>query len=442
MKKFFIHLLFVLFALVLVFFLRSAFPKNTGFLKVFFFLLIFEVYLWYSIRSCISSMKPGRRLIITVIYWIPLAMTLGFTAYGFIVPFVVWFQPMRTHIISFILITYLSKLWPILALIISDIIRTGQWLYIYFQSGKVKPSIPVNRKKFLLLSGWSSGIVFFLILLSGTVFGLYKFHVSEQPIPVRGLPQSFNGFRIVQFSDVHLGSWTSKQKLEESVAIINSLNPDLIFFTGDMFNYCTADGNGFEPILSKLKAQYGIYAILGNHDYGDYMIWSAKKSKEQNMEDLKMFYNKLHWKLLLNTHDILKKGYDSMAIIGVENWGALKRFQRAGDIDRAEKGTENMQVQLLLSHDPSHWDSIVSRKYPNIDITFSGHTHGGQFGIDCCGIHWSPSVWFFKHWCGLYENVTSEGSQFLYVNQGLGSILYAGRVGINPEITLITLEKR
>ncbi|MCK9422562.1 MAG: metallophosphoesterase [Bacteroidales bacterium] len=442
MKKFFFPILFSLFTLILILILTSAFPKNAGFLKIFFFLLLFDAYLWFSIRPGILRMKPVKRLTFYLAYWFPLALILGLTLYGFLVPFITWYQPIRTHITSFILIIYVAKLFPILGLIIADLVRLSRLIYLYLRFGKTKISWPANRKKSLLLTGWVLGVAFFLLLLSGTVFGLYNFQVREQTIPVSDLPPAFDGFRIVQFSDVHLGSWPSMQKLNESVSIINDLRPDVIFFTGDMFNYCTADGKGYEPILANLRAPFGIYAILGNHDYGDYMKWSSTAAKVQNMEDLKTFYKKLGWKLLLNTHDLIKKGSDSIAIIGVENWGALRRFQRNGDIDRAQKGIEKMAVQLLLSHDPSHWDSIISRKYPNIDITFSGHTHGGQFGIDGWGIHWSPAQWLFKQWCGLYAKTTAGGSQFLYVNQGLGSIGYTGRVGINPEITLITLKNK
>jgi hypothetical protein len=159
------------------------------------------------------------------------------------------------------------------------------------------------------------------------------------------------------------------------------------------------------------------------------------------MVDMTAYYRHLGWKLLMNSNDLLRRGNDSIAVIGVENWGATRRFQRFGDIALAEKGTETMAIQLLLSHDPSHWDSIVSKQYQHIDVTFAGHTHGGQVGIDCCNIHWSPVKWVSRFWCGLYENQHSKEPQYLFVNQGLGNIGYSGRIGIMPEITLITLRR-
>ncbi len=198
----------------------------------------------------------------------------------------------------------------------------------------------------------------------------------------------------------------------------------------------------FEEILKHMKAPYGILAILGNHDYGAYVKWPSDEAKEKDKRDLYAFYNRLGWKLLLNQHTVLRKGNDSIAVLGVHNWGKGYRFQKLGDIPTAQKGVENMQVQLLLSHDPSFWHSIICRKYRNIDVTFSGHTHGFQFGIDCFGIHWSPAKYLYKEWGGWYENqVPGSHPQYIYVNVGIGSIAYPGRIGILPEITVFTLKK-
>jgi predicted MPP superfamily phosphohydrolase len=164
--------------------------------------------------------------------------------------------------------------------------------------------------------------------------------------------------------------------------------------------------------------------------------------KQKNITDLRKYYKDLGWKLLLNSNDVLKKGQDSIAVIGVENWGATHRFQRFGDIGIAQKGTEQMAIQLLLSHDPSHYDSIICKKFKNIDITFAGHTHGGQVGIDCSGTHWSPAAMAYPHWSGLYGNSDTLNPQYVFVNQGLGNIGYSGRIGILPEISLIILKRR
>jgi len=441
MKKFLNGFLFVLLSLILVLTLRAIFPKNGGILRYFFFFLLFDAYLWFSFRSRVRKLAPALWISAFLLYWLPLALILMLMVYGFFVSFLDWNIALRTYSQSFILILFLAKFFPIIALILADIIRLGKITILLFHPHKESSFYPIRRSKPLLVSGWILGAAVFLSLMAGTIFWQFDFRVRRQEIVLKDLPPRFDGLKIVQFSDVHLGTWPSKQKLSVAMNMINSLNPDIIFFTGDMFNYCTADGKGFESILKTLHAPYGIYAIMGNHDYGDYLNWPSMAAKQKNIIDLRNYYKNLGWKLMLNANEILKKGNDSIAIIGVENWGATHRFQRFGDVAKAQKGVEKMAIQLLLSHDPSYWDSIVSKKFKNIDITFSGHTHGGQLGIDCCTLHWSPVAMIYKHWCGLYEIDNPLKRQYIYVNQALGNIAYSGRIGILPEITLITLKR-
>jgi uncharacterized protein len=440
MRKLLFSLLFAVLSLTMILVLRAFLPKYSGMLMFFLFFLLFDGYLWLSVRVPVKKLSRQLQSLAAILFWLPLALMLGLTAYGFIVPFIDWNLPFRTYLQNFILILFLAQIFPMLTLLLADLARLVKFTILLFRrkTGTSIPSIPRYRP--LLIGGWVLGTLLLLALTAGTVFWQFDFTVRRETIALNQLPPAFNGLKIVQFSDVHLGSWGVKERLQDAVDDINNLQPDVIFFTGDMFNYCTADGNGFEEILKKLHAPFGIYAIMGNHDYGDYISWPTPEAKMQNFEDLKTFYHSLGWKLLLNAHDMLKRGNDSIAVIGVENWGASRRFQRFGDIARALKGIENMDTQLLLSHDPSHWDSIVSKKYQQVDITFAGHTHGGQVGIDCCNIHWSPVKWVSRFWCGLYMNPSSASPQYLYVNQGLGNIGYSGRLGILPEITLITLK--
>lgn len=441
MKKFLNGLLFVLLSLILVLSIRAIFPKNGGILRYFFFFLLFDAYLWFSFQSRIRKLTPAIRITVFLTYWLPLTLILMLMVYGFFVNFLDWNVALRTYSQSFILVLFLAKIFPILALILADIQRLGKVTVLLFHPHKESSMHPILRNKPLLISGWVLGAAVFITLLAGTLFWQFDFRVRPQVITLNELPTEFDGFKIVQFSDVHLGTWPSKRQLERAVNMMNELKPDVIFFTGDMFNYCTADGKGFEDILKKLHAPYGIYAIMGNHDYGDYLNWPSRYAKQKNIADLKIYYKNLGWKLLLNSNAILKKGSDSIALIGSENWGAKKRFQRFGDVAKAQKGTETMAIQLLLSHDPSHWDSIVNKKFKNIDVMFAGHTHGGQLGIDCCNIHWSPVSIMNRQWCGLYASGDTLYPQYVYVNQALGNIAYSGRIGILPEITLITLKR-
>jgi uncharacterized protein len=410
-------------------------------LKVLFLMLLCDGYLWLSVRRTLQKLGPGLKSLLTFLFWLPAELLLFLIVYGLFVPFADWNIPLRTNILSLILILVISGFSPMVFLVLADFLRVIRYIASRFAQNSRESFRSKLPNKTLIISGWLLGLLIFLLLISGTLFWQFDFRVRRQKITLPELPGAFDGFKIVQFSDVHLGSWGSKQRLQEAMNAINGLNPDVIFFTGDMFNYSTADGKGFEQILKTIHAPYGIYAIMGNHDYGDYITWPSPEAKKQNIEDLKAWYNNLGWKLLLNSNDLVRRGKDSIAVIGVENWGATHRFQRIGNIAKAQQGTETMAIQLLLSHDPSHWDSIVRKKYQHIDVTFSGHTHGGQMGIDCCNIHWSPVAWISRLWCGLYTNPDSDIPQYLYVNQGLGNIGYAGRVGILPEITLFTLHR-
>ncbi len=274
------------------------------------------------------------------------------------------------------------------------------------------------------------------------LFWNFDFIVKQETIRLPELPSSFDGLRIIQISDIHLGSWACPEELKKAVRIINSNHPDVVFFTGDLVNYNSYEAYDFANILMEIKAPMGLFAIMGNHDYGNYISWPSREAKMRNLEYLYEIYHYMGWKLLLNEHLFIHRGSDSIAIIGVQNWGGTKRYPRLGDLGKAIKGMGNPEVQLLLSHDPSHWDKIVKQTFRDIDITFSGHTHGFQFGLECCGIRWSPVQYMYKEWAGLYtEPMAGSHPQYLYVNRGLGSIGYPGRIGILPEITLIILKK-
>lgn len=420
--------------------LLAAFPKNAALLPFLFILLLLDGYLWFSVRAKVFSLSPVVKYLVLGFYWLPFMLMLSSIITGMIIPFVDWNIAFRTYLTGFILVFYVARFFPALFLLLADIIRLLQLGIGSFQYGKEVRFVYYRRKKALLISGWMVGAVLFIVLLYGMVIGNYDFRVKRVDINLSELPSSFNNIRIVQLSDIHLGSWTSDEKLKDAVSIVNSLNPDLIFFTGDLLDYCTKDVDSFQPILAELSAPDGIYAILGNHDYGDYVRWSTPEEKQADHLALFNYYRNLGWKLLRNENSFLIRGSDSIAIIGVENWGSTMRFQRFADMNKALRGVGHMGVQLLLSHDPSHWDKVISKNFKNIDLTFSGHTHGFQFGIECCGIKWSPAQYIYKEWAGLYTSPVEGGHpQYLYVNRGLGSIGYPGRVGIFPEITLIVL---
>jgi uncharacterized protein len=440
-KLFFFGLLFSL-ALVIFFILISAFPKNVSLLPSLLVLMILDGYLWLSVKDLVFNQRAFVRYTILGIYWFPLILLTSSIITGMLIPFLSWGIILRTYIPGVILTTYICKVFPILFLFIADVLRVFSFFFNSFIHGKGAVFSYFLRNKWVLFTGWLVGGILYLLMVLGMTCWNYGFQIRNETLKIPELPESFDGLRIVQISDIHLGSWVSKTKLEEAIAIINSLNPDLIFFTGDIANYSTDEVFPFENILSHIRSRMGVFAILGNHDYGDYVTWPSAKAKERNMEDLFAFYQRLGWKLLMNEHCILKKNNDSIAILGVQNWGKTMRFQRFGDVKKAQHGIENMAVQFLLTHDPSNWEYVVSRNFKNIDISFSGHTHGFQVGIECCGFQWSPAQYLYDEWAGLYSKpVPGSHQQYLYVNRGLGSIGYPGRIGMPPEITLFTIRR-
>ena len=289
-------------------------------------------------------------------------------------------------------------------------------------------------------AGFVTGGLILGTMFTGMLKWAYEFRIIRQKIAFLKLPTDLVGFKIVQISDIHLGSWASKKPLQRAVDMINELDPDIILFTGDLVNYATNEAIGFEDILSQLHAKNGVYAVLGNHDYGNYVSWPSDKAKQKNMAQLYEFFDNVGWKLLNNQNELIDTATGQLAIIGVENWGANPRFPKYGDLDKAILGTENADVKILMTHDPSHWDKVVIPGNYDIDLSLSGHTHGFQFGIETKEIKWSPAKLMYKHWAGLYEDENKTG-KYIYVNRGLGSIGYPGRIGMLPEITLIELEK-
>ena len=490
-KRLILSLLFVGGILIIAWILRSAFPKNSGILNLFVPLLLLDALLWTGTRKRIARFSGAWRVILFVLYWMPLGLVITGVICGFFSSFYYWPIFIKTYLVSFVFIAYLSKCLPILAMGIRFVLLAFIGVFRRRNPGKTVPANashpgipPKPMLRGLIPAGWIAGGIIFTTLMSGMIFFEHHTLVRQETIVLPDLPPSFDGLTIAQISDLHLGSWNNRNQLRQLVGEINDLHPDMIFFTGDLCNYDTQEAFPFQDVLSKLKAPDGIYAVLGNHDYGAYRTWPSKEAERENMLELERFYAEMGWKLLRNEHVILKRHPESkvdslslqppprldsaeviptsIAIIGVENWGASRRFQRLADLPKALSGTEKVPVKLLLSHDPTHWDSIVSKQYPEIDITFSGHTHGGQAGIECQDFQWSLVQYIYPHWAGLYrkpipsdpdrtsalsdsesftkEEVSQQAFQYLYVNRGAGTIGYAGRIGIWAEITLITLQ--
>jgi len=285
------------------------------------------------------------------------------------------------------------------------------------------------------LVGVFFGFLPFFVIVYAVFRAVYRFKVHKVVIKSDLLPSSFSGLRIVQISDLHLGSFNYRYHiLDRAITTINQLNPDFIFFTGDLVNNYAWELNGWEKVLGQLSAKMGKYSVLGNHDYGDYSKWESEEERKSNFEDIKDFHSKIGFKLLLNEAECIESEGEKIAIVGVENWGNPP-FKQYGDLQKALRKVNGIDYKILLSHDPSHWSGEVLDK-TNIALTLSGHTHGMQAGINIKNREWSPIKYKYKHWAGLYD----LGPQFLYVSRGLGWMGFPGRLGMRPEITFIELD--
>ncbi|MCW3162556.1 metallophosphoesterase [Chryseobacterium oryctis] len=397
-----------------------------NFLIIVGIFLLLELYIYQAIRTLTNNFW------IKTAYW-----AVSLTAYGIFTYEIINIQkgsknPMKFHLlISIFTIVILPKILIILFLLIDDIVRIATYLF-----GFTKPTenfFP-ERRKFLSLVGLGLGGVLSALFIDGITFGKYRHTVRRVKIKLSNLPKSFKGYKIIQISDVHSGSFSDPSKLEHAIELINKQKPDLVLFTGDMVNNIADEFKPFILLFSKIKAKDGKFAVLGNHDYGDYVTWSSPEEKKQNLETLIDYERQAGFDILRNENRIIEKNGEKLYILGVENWGE-KPFPQFGKIDDALKNVPESAPKILLSHDPTHFDHIVKKHPANIQLTLSGHTHGMQFGIDLKNIKWSPSQYRYPKWADLYE---SEG-KLLYVNRGFGVIGYPGRVGVLPEITLFEL---
>jgi predicted MPP superfamily phosphohydrolase len=334
----------------------------------------------------------------------------------------------------------IAKLLSVSFFIMDDLRRLIQWAASFFSSqtstggAEAEQGQGISRSAFLSWLGLGVGGTIFSTLLYGFK-NQHNYKVHRVKLNFPNLPKAFRGMRIVQISDIHSGSFVNKEEVIMGVQAINDLKPDLILFTGDLVNDKADEMEPFKNIFSKLYAPMGVFSTLGNHDYGDYVSWSSAEAKQENLEKLMRIHKQMGWNLLMDESVILEKEGEKIGLIGVQNISGKSRFHSYGNLQKAYADTAALPFKMLLSHDPSHWDSEVLPKYPDIDITLSGHTHGMQFGVELPWFKWSPVQWMYSQWAGLYE----KNNQRLYVNRGFGFIGYPGRVGILPEITLIEL---
>jgi len=395
----------------------------SSFLLLFFgFIILVELCSYLGIRLLINRSSHRVRRYLHAFYFLISISSTVLIFYAFSNPELIKESHKYTFFYIVIFLSFLNlfpKTFFSFSFLISILFRwiTGKRSQLIFLSGSL-----------LLTSG------IFLIIAYGNLFGRDSLNVEKYDLYFDELPNQLEGFKIVQLSDIHLGSFNGNTAvLKKTVHLVSAISPDLLLFTGDLVNNFADEIKGYETDLSQLSAKSGKFGIQGNHDYGDYSNWTDSVDKNKNLKSIRDGFAQCGFRLLLNQWVKIEIKDTSFTLIGVENWGHPP-FPQYANLDQAVAGIPEKSFRILMSHDPEHWHSIIVPK-TDIPLTLSGHTHGGQFGIKIAGIVFSPIYLYQKYWGGLYRS----DNQYLYVNKGLGTIGYPGRIDMTPEITVLTL---
>ena len=408
------------------------------FWSIFLGLLAAEVYGYLAVRTALAPATAAGHRGLAVGYWV---LTLSLYALA------IWSASTRhegptvlkSYLLGAPLILLAAKLVVMLPLLLEDFTRLGRWAGRLASGGPAagRPgAAPLTRSQFISRLALGLGAVPLLALLWGMVRGKTDYQVRRVVLRFPNLPPEFEGFKVLQISDLHTGSFESTEPLRRAVALINAQQADLIVMTGDLVNDRAPEVEPHIPALAGIRSDLPIFSILGNHDYGDYVRWPSLEAKRENLQRLARNHAKIGWRLLLDESHTIRRGTAELAILGVQNWSSHPNFPKHGNLAQAHAASGRAPFKILLSHDPSHWTAQVL-DYKDIDLTLSGHTHGMQFGVNLPGLKWSPVKYSYPQWAGLYE----QGRQKLYVNVGLGYLGISMRVGFLPEITVLELRR-
>ena len=444
-KKIFLYSAIVLIALILLFLiLRFQIPAVQKRIIVFAVWLGAEIYLWYRVVTTFNFFKNYKQkkkriilveILISILYWMPaflVAISLLILARNTIhdINTTVYVTIMGASVIQ-----YIIKFVIVSLLIPCDIIYSF-YIFLKRKKGGIAP-----RWRTALLK-WALCIYFIGLGLMGygMLFVAESFHIREGTLSTSDPDLQENPLKIVLISDLHAGTWRSQKPVQEIVNIVNQLDAELIFFTGDLVHFTSKELDPYIPILSQLKAKGGIYSVLGNHDYGTYARFESEKERKADVERLVELQQKMGWTVLNNENVRIQRAGEERdwVIAGIEFYCPTKLFINEGNVDQTYEGIQPDDRVLLLSHSPDIWDTIKKEDLPAI-LTVSGHTHGMQIGYYGKKHKWSPAKILYKYWGGLYEDPTKKPS-YLYVNVGLASVGLPARLGVYPEITVITLK--
>ncbi|MCH7409404.1 metallophosphoesterase [Belliella sp. DSM 111904] len=404
---------------------------------LFLFSTFLNWYVFQAYKTVLSGVDSERsKQMLNLIYWIVFGGISIWVVYTFHQIFKAGeISTAHQQVLNVFLTIVVTQLVCTIFLFGEDIFRNIQAGFSLLVNGKSETSFP-TRLKWLSIIAIAISMVPFTSFVYGITKGKYNFTVHREIIYFDDLPDAFDGFTITQLSDIHAGSFKNLDAVKKGVDLAIAQQSDLFVFTGDLVNHEAGEIEPMIDIFNKIKAPYGQFSIIGNHDYGDYVSWESPEAKAENFKKFIKQHERLGYKLLIDEHVVIEKDGQQITLVGVQNWG--KGFQSKGDLTKAMEGVASENFKILLSHDPSHWDYEAKNEPRKIHLTLSGHTHGMQFGIETPLIKWSPVQYRYPNWAGL----TAYQGRFLYVNRGFGFHAFSGRVGIWPEITVIELRKK
>ncbi len=379
--------------------------------------LVSDLYFFQAVKTLTNS-----GIILQCYWFIDLLLTGSIVAAIFIRRGSRVQQTLITWLMGLMLLTFVPRLFSLPVLLAEDITRLFR--------GFPPRAFWVSELTMAIAA------LLFMVVLFGITRGRHFYRVRRETLQFPDLPEAFDGFTITQITDVHSGSFTNAAGVKKGLDLINAQRSDVILFTGDLVNNKASEMDQWIPAFAGLQAPMGKFSVLGNHDYGDYIRWETPEAKQTNLARLKQVHTEIGFRLLLDEAITLKKDGQSITLLGVENWGK-GGFHQYGDLKKATADVPDRAFKVLMSHDPSHWEGVTLDHHQHIHLTLSGHTHGMQFGIELFGFKWSPIKYVYKQWAGLYHNA----GRFLYVNRGFGFLGLKGRIGMWPEVAVLTLKQ-
>ncbi len=401
--------------------------------------LLLDWYVFSGLRTFVNDWHAQRLKVI--VPWGFLVLSVGITAV-FLVGIGSFstargMTPFHEWMLSLFITFFITKIVFTVILLLGDLGRLFYGIGDRVVSGEKSAGEPFfpARRKFISEIAILVAAVPFSGFFYAMIRGKYDFKLHRHTLYFDDLPDAFDGFTITQISDIHSGSFDNAQAVQRGIDLAKAQKSDLFVFTGDLVNNAAWEIEPYIERFSQLKAPYGQFSILGNHDYGDYIVWNSESEKAANLEELKKQHQRLDYRLLLDENVVIEKGGQKISLIGVQNWG--RGFIQMGDLDKAMKGVDKDAFKILLSHDPTHWEEKVRFHPTKIHLTLAGHTHGAQFGVEAAGLRWSPVQYRYIDWAGPAE----QNGRKIYVNRGFGFLAFSGRLGIWPEITVLTLKK-